>query len=160
MVLGPIVRLIGHLGGAPDLGDAGDTLATIAAEFKSGATGSLSISTAALYGSGHRIEIYGEAGTLILANGTKDPVVGFQLFYGARNGVELESIAREEPDQRQANEDNRVAPVSRIAQRFLDAVLGGPPAHPSFSAGVRVQALIEAVRRSNKQRTWVDTTPN
>lgn len=155
--LGPITRLVGQLSVAPDLSVPGDTLATIAVTFRSGATGSLSISTAALHGSGHRIEIYGESGTLVLANDTLDPILGFQFSYGARDGIGLEIIAKEAPDQLEIGEDHRVAPVSRLVQRFIDAVSGGPPVRPSFADGVRAQVLIDAVRESNTTGAWIDT---
>jgi predicted dehydrogenase len=154
---GQITGLTAHLSTAPDLDASGDTLATIAVAFASGATGSLSISTAALHGSGHRVEIYGENGTLVLANDMTDPVLGFRLLCGRRDVSGIAEVAREIPDQGVAGEDHRVAPVSRLVSRFLTAVSGGPRVCPSFADGVRVQTLIEAARSSNETNAWIDT---
>lgn len=154
-LLGPLVEVSAHLGSAPDLKGSGDTLATVAVTFASAATGSLSLCSAAMHGCGHRVEIYGDTGTLTLINETADPIVGFRLAFGGRQDARPVTLAVETADEREPGEDARVPPVSRLARRFLDAVEGGPPAHPSFADGVRVQKIIDAARASAASGTRV-----
>ena len=45
--------------------------------------------------------------------------------------------------------------VIEVAE-LLDALAGGPPAHPDFGEGFEVQRTVEAVRLSAEQRTWID----
>ena len=45
--------------------------------------------------------------------------------------------------------DGRIAPVSRLAKSFLDAIEKGGNPQPDFSAGYRVQQLIDAAQRSH-----------
>ena len=72
----------GRLFVLPD-GDAECSLA-LALAFASGAGGSLQMSCASYLGSGHRIELYGEDGTLVLANPTADYFRGFTLRHARR----------------------------------------------------------------------------
>ena len=58
--------------------DAESSIA-LALAFASGAGGSLQMSCASFLGSGHRIEFYGDDGTLVLANPTADYFRGFEL---------------------------------------------------------------------------------
>jgi predicted dehydrogenase len=146
-LVGPIASLNAQLDRASDLEARGDTLATMAIRLVDGASGSISLCNAAVHGSGHRIEIYGESGALVLENRTMDPVVGFHLAHGSR-GKNLEFVAEEKPNARESGEDHRVAPLSRLVRRFLDAVLTGSQVRPSFEDGARVQTLLDAARTS------------
>jgi predicted dehydrogenase len=55
--------------------------------------------------------------------------------------------------------DGRIAPVSRLASRFLDAIEHKAAASPGFAEGYRVQVLLDAVRRSHDQGRFLDTKP-
>ena len=156
---GPIKCLMADLSAAPDLASTGDTMATLGVQFSSGVTASVSLCSAALFGSGHRLEVYGDKGALVLRNLTSDPVVGFELLHGHRDDRALSLIAHEEPDQYTIGEDPRVPPVARLVSRFLDSVSGGAAARPSFVDGVRAQELIEAARRSARDKGWVQVLP-
>jgi predicted dehydrogenase len=63
---GPICGLSARLVALPD--SKADGAVTLALAFASGAAGSLQVSCASFLGSGHRIEFYGEDGTLTLSN--------------------------------------------------------------------------------------------
>lgn len=152
---GPIGGLMADLSAAPDLASTGDTMAILGVQFERGVTASVSLCSAAPFGSGHRLEVYGDAGTLVLRNSTNDPVIGFELLYARRGDRTLMQIAHEEPDQQTTGEDHRVPPVARLVRRFMDSVSGGPAVRPSFADGVRTQELIEAARRSARDRVWV-----
>src|SRR5262249_8840526 len=76
---GLTARLLALHGGAAGGGFA------LALAFASGAGGSLQVSCASFLGSGHRVELYGEDGTLVLSNPTADYFRGFELRF-ARQG--------------------------------------------------------------------------
>ena len=73
---GPITGLSARLSGLPDE-PAMETNASVSMAFQSGAAGSLAMSCASYLGSGHRLEFYGEDGTLTLINETPDYMRGF-----------------------------------------------------------------------------------
>ena len=55
--------------------------------------------------------------------------------------------------------DGRIAPVSRLAARFLDGIERGVAATSGFSAGLRVQALLDTARRANDLGRWLEIKP-
>jgi predicted dehydrogenase len=156
---GPIAGLSAHIGRLPDAPDL-ETSVSAGIAFASGATGSLSMSCAAYLGSGHRIEIYGEAGTLVLANATRDYMRGFTLLHARRPAETLEAIAVENDPADTAYDDGRIAPTARLMQRFLDSIEQRQPAEPGFRAGLRTQILLEAIRRSHVDGRWIETGPS
>jgi predicted dehydrogenase len=127
----------------------------LALAFASGAGGSLQMSCASFLGSGHRIEFYGEDGTLVLSNPTPDYFRGFRLMH-ARRGESALQVAPIAEDAHEAGTDSRIAPVSRLVMRFMDACIDGKPAVPCFAEGYRVQYLIDAARRAHCTGRWVD----
>ena len=92
--LGPIAGLGGRVFPLPD-GDAESSIA-LAIAFASGVGGSLQMSCASFLGSGHRLEFYGEDGTLVLANPTADYFRGFQLMQAGRADSSLQPVATED----------------------------------------------------------------
>jgi predicted dehydrogenase len=123
-------------------------------QFKSGPLVSLSMSCASYLGIGHRLEFFGEDGTLVLHNAGADYMRGFELYH-AKRGVALERIAVVDPIAAQYP-DGRIAPVSRLVKLFLDAIENGGTPKPGFAEGYRVQVLIDAARRSHNQATWIN----
>lgn len=121
--------------------------------FAGGAIGAASVTTNSPGGSGHRLEIYGERGGLILENPTADHAGGFRLWrtdrtHGMRQ-VRLPISARSRLD------DGRILAVVPLARRFRDWIHGKRRAAPSLVEGYRVQHLIEASLRSHRTRGWV-----
>lgn len=158
---GPIANLTARLTGLPD--DSGlQTTAAMALEFQSGPLASLSMSCASFLGSGHRLEFYGEDGTLVLHNRqlgpTADYMRGFELYHGKRGADALVRIEVTDPADA-GQPDGRIAPVSRLATRFLDAIEGKGNAQPDFAAGYRVQQLIDAAQRSQRDGKMIATLP-
>jgi len=154
---GPIARLSAHLTGLP--GDDGlQTTVAMAFDFESGPVASLSMSCASYLGSGHRLEFYGEDGTLVLHNATADYMRGFALYHARRPAPALLQIPVEDPADA-GQPDGRIAPVSRLGKRFFDAIESGSGAEPDFAAGLRVQQLIDAAQRAHKKGGTVGTTP-
>ncbi len=152
---GPIGGLSARIASLPGTDGALDATAALTLAFQSGASGSLSMSNAAYLGSGHRIELYGEEGTLVLNNTTTDYMRGFTLHYAKRPAEALSPIPVDDPAERQYG-DGRIAPVSRLAKRFLDAVEHGSGGRPDFHDGYRVQRLIAAARDSHARGVWLD----
>lgn len=145
---GPIAGLSARLSGLPDEPTM-ETNAAISLDFRSGAAGHLAMSCASYLGSGHRIEFYGEDGTLTLVNETTDYMRGFRLSLGQRPATALGPVEVSDPADGQFPADGRIAPVSRLASAFLDAIEAGRPAQPGFGEGLRVQTLLDKARESN-----------
>lgn len=150
---GPIGGLSARIAGLPDDPDTETTVA-MAMRLNQGVMVSLSMSCASYLGIGHRIEFFGENGTLVLHNPTLDYMRGFELLLGSRPGA-FERIDVTDPIDVQYP-DGRIAPVSRLVNRFIDAIARGGLAAPGFAEGYRVQCLIDAARRSNGQGRWIE----
>jgi predicted dehydrogenase len=127
----------------------------LALGFACGAGGSVQMSCASFLGSGHRIEFYGDDGTLILSNPTPDYFRGFKLMHARRGEISLQTASVAE-DIAPAAVDSRIAPVSRLVGRFIDACTDGQAAAPGFAEGYRVQYLIDAALRAHESGRWID----
>lgn len=156
---GPITGLSARLSGLPD-DPSFETNAVLSLAFASGASGSVSMSCASFAGTGHRLEFCGEGGALLLTNPTTDYMRGFELRHARRPDAILKPVPVED-DPLDANfpNDGRIAPVSRLASRFLDAIEQMRPASPGFAEGYRVQVLLDAIRRSHASGRWLDLEP-
>lgn len=150
---GPVAGLGGRVFPLPG-GDAESSL-SLALAFASQAGGSLQMSCASFLGSGHRIEFYGEEGTLLLANPTADYFRGFTLAHARRSEPRLQPVAIEDADG-DPSADSRVPPVARLVRRFLDACERGGAPSPGFAEGWRVQYLIDAARRAHDGGRWIE----
>jgi len=152
--IGPITGMSARLAGMPGDARPNDTFVSLTFAFANGAAGSLVMSAAAYRGSGHKIEFYGEDGTLVLDNPGPDYMRGFSLSIARRPGDFAPVPVAAQPED--IWEDGRVLPSSRIVRGFLDWINGGPQATPNFAAGLRVQELLEAARQSHATGAWVD----
>jgi predicted dehydrogenase len=141
----------------PD-GDAESSIA-LAIAFASGVGGSLQMSCASFLGSGHRLEFYGDDGTLVLTNPTADYFRGFQLMQARRPDSSLQAVATEDVSADRFS-DSRVAPVARLVQRFVDACERGGSPSPGFAEGYRVQGLIDAARHAHASERWIAVAPS
>src|SRR5215467_11042769 len=153
---GPISGLGGRMFSLP--GSDADASIALAIAFASGAGGSLQMSCASFLGSGHRIEFYGEDGTLVLANPTADYFRGFVLTQARRGDKALQPVAVEDFGA-EAVPDPRIVPVSRLVSRFIGACLDGGDPAPGFAEGYRVQCLLDAARRAHCCGRWIDIPP-
>ncbi|MEO1443340.1 MAG: Gfo/Idh/MocA family oxidoreductase, partial [Chloroflexota bacterium] len=79
-----IARISATLTKAPSDARDGDTVNMITAEFESGLAASITVSSHAFMGSGHCWMFYGDDGTLVLENTTRDYIYGFTLRYALR----------------------------------------------------------------------------
>jgi predicted dehydrogenase len=151
---GPLGGLSARISGLPD-DPATETTVAMALQYEAGPLVTLSMSCASFLGTGHRIEFFGEDGTLVLHNSSADYMRGFALSYAKRPATAFEHIAVADPADEQYP-DGRIAPASRLAKAFLDAIESGGSAQPGFAEGYRVQRLIDAARRSQQSGAWVD----
>ena len=154
---GPIARVSARLSGLPGDDDLQTTVA-MALEFAAGPLGTLSMSCASYLGSGHRVELYGEDGTLVLSNTGSDYMRGFELWHGKRPAGVLTRVPAEDPDDARYP-DGRIAPVSRLAKLWFDAIENGGTPTPGFAEGYRVQHLIVAAQRSHREGRTIETAP-
>lgn len=155
--LGPIAGLTARIAGLPD-DPALETTVAMALQFASGVPASLSMSCAAFAGPGHRIEFFGDDGTLVLHNPGMDYMRGFELSLSKRTAGRVRVPVSDAMD---ANfSDGRTAPAARLAKRWFDAIERGIPCEPGFADGYRVQRLIEAARQSHEQGKWMDVSGN
>jgi len=138
-----------------NLAQGRDILAFIWLELESGAPVSGVVSSQSFLGSGHRLEFYGEQGSLILDNPTPDYARGFNLWHGDRRSGSLNPVDLTGPDDL-GKGDGRVAMVARLAARFLDWLESGKPCQPTFKEGLRVQQLLDAALRSHLNGAWVE----
>jgi predicted dehydrogenase len=152
---GPVSGLSARLSGLPD-DPAFETGVTMALAFASGASGSYAMSCGAYRGSGHRLEFYGEDGALVLANPTADYMRGFAVHHARRPGEPVHEPVEDDPRDRDYPREARIAPVSRLVNRLVDAIERKQPAEPGLIAGYRAQALMDAVRRSHASGRWLN----
>ncbi len=110
---------------------------------RGGGLATVTLTATARHKRGDVIEIYGDAGTVLL---DADKVVRW-----GRAGEDL----RAEGPLKASSKDAFV----QIARRFHAAIRDGAPPDPSLQAGLRVQALHDAVRRADAERRWVAPEP-
>jgi predicted dehydrogenase len=70
-------------------------------------------------------------------------------------------VARSVPERFAAHvpADGVNAGVYALADQFVRAILDGEPMSPTFGDAFHVQALIDAVRESDRAGTWQDVSP-
>ena len=122
-------------------------------ELNSGASVSVAVNCGAFLGTGHRVEIYGDQGSLVLENPTSDYVAGFRLLHGTRENKSLATISE---SGNVSQLDGRVVMVGRMVKRFVDWAQDGIPAIPTVEHGYRVQTLLDAALESHAKKVWVD----
>ncbi|MCW8131189.1 MAG: Gfo/Idh/MocA family oxidoreductase [Planctomycetota bacterium] len=155
---GPFVRLFAASNGIPG-GHAAETNLYLLGELASGARAAVSIGTASIQGSGHRVEIYGSRGSLVLENVSADYIAGFSLRYALRNEDRKLIAFPEESAGSGAGVDGRIGATASILTRFFQAIVSGAAAEPSLPDGIRVQELMEWTKQSCAHPRWIEATP-
>lgn len=129
----------------------GETEAILGLELAGGESVSVSVSNRACGGTGHRVEVYGEKGSLVLDNPVASGIVAFDLWRGDGRSLRLTPRSCE----RASSMDGRTAAVGQLVDRFVKWMRTGVAASPSFVEGVRIQYLLELARRSDKIGEWM-----
>jgi predicted dehydrogenase len=139
----------------------GDEACTFLAQLASGVQGVVQASKlVAGRGNFQRIELYGEAGSLVYrADPGVEPTWTGQVLAGRPDRPGLEPMALpadlttglDDPD----NLAGRRAAYRRLTDPFFAALAGGGAVHPSFDDGAAVQAVLDAVAASAERGGWV-----
>jgi len=128
--------------GTPHTVTAEDAYA-ILIRFRGGGLGQVSLTATARHGRGDVIEVHGAEGTVRLDAEKR-------LHWG-RAGEEPQVEGPLKADSKQA--------YARVARNFHAAIRDGAAPDPGLDEGLRVQALLDAVRRADAERTWVEPEP-
>jgi predicted dehydrogenase len=110
---------------------------------RGGGLATVSLTATARHKRGDLVEIHGERGSVRL---DADRV----LWWG-RAGEELRSEGPLKASSKDA--------FGRVARNFYAAIRDGADPDPSLREGLRVQALLDAVRRADAERRWVAPEP-
>jgi predicted dehydrogenase len=162
LLKGPISRLRATLKKADDDPRDGETEVLVEAKFLQGGDANVHVATDAPPPHRHQIDVFSTTRRLRLLNVASDYISGFRLYGSSVPGTELKPLSPDgdgsdaAPANTTSAADGRIAATSRLARRFVDWALGGPPARPDFADGYRVQHLIEIARRSNAEGRWMD----
>ena len=154
-LFGPIQELSCTIAPKPSTGSSGDTFVSLSMTTAEGTPVSAVITTNSFLGSGHSIEVYGESGTLVLRNTGRDYIKGFRLWCGTRESEKLEELTVTEEDMGEG--DGRIYAVGKVVGKFLNWIQSGKPAKPSFRDGLRVQELLHAALRSDREGRRMET---
>lgn len=146
-LLGPLARVAANLGSD---NKGRDARVDAWMETAAGCGVTVAVANDAFRGSGHRLEVFGEQGTMVLENPTSDYVKGFTLAVATRERGEFQTLATETG----AEGDGRIGAVGAIARRFLDGILNGGAVKPNLTDGVRVQRLIAAMAAAHDRGGW------
>ena len=114
-------------------------------KFKSGATGNVHVSCNSPGLIQHQLVFICERGVITLEN--KNVIV--DNFVVKTYGEAGEKLIKVRKDKTLENEDERVKIVRKLAKKFVGACARKKQMVPSFADGLRVQELIEKVRRSS-----------
>ena len=116
-----------------------------------GAVASAHVSSVPWHGSGHRLEVYGREGTLVLSSDQAASIGPVRLLGGKGGGSALEEIAIP-PRHAWVPESVPQGPPFNIAQlwgRFADAIRSGERAEPDFDTAVSLHRLLDAIQRAS-----------
>jgi predicted dehydrogenase len=111
--------------------------------FKGGGLGHVSLTATARHKRGDTIEVHGAEGTVRLDADKR-------LHWG-RAGDELQVDGPLKADSKRA--------YARVARNFHAAIRDGAAPEPGLEEGLRVQALLDAVHRADRERRWVEPEP-
>jgi predicted dehydrogenase len=150
-LLGRIARVSARLRPPPGK-DRAEARVDAWLELESGLPVTLSVAADAPLGSGHRVEIYGDLGALVLSNTGSDYVNGFELWMGNREHGRLVPMV----EAVTSGVDGRVTAAAGIVRRFVDAIIHGGQVIPGLAEGVRVQTVLDAMRSSDSNGVWQD----
>jgi predicted dehydrogenase len=149
-LFGPIGRVLAKLSPADEIDDS---RVDAWIEFRSGMSASLSVAIDCPFGTGHRLEVYGHDGVVILDNPSADYASGFQLTRRSRS----QSPDSAPLDMNVAvSVDGRIQATSKIAGRFVLHLRSGGLPTPNLSHGLRVQRLMDVFRNSHRSQSWMD----
>jgi UDP-N-acetyl-2-amino-2-deoxyglucuronate dehydrogenase len=138
--------LFGEIVGARSLPLKNHSLEFIGSfSFRSGLEVDLHVDGGAFMGLGHRLEVFGEKGSLLLQNTTPDYASGFTLQISMRESPGWKSLVQ---DSGPASADGRIRAVASILRRFRESIVCGFEIRPGLRDGVEVQKVLGAAQQS------------
>ncbi len=137
-LLGPIGAVNARLLKGEGVVGEQETLCAMRVKFDAGFYGNLTIASHCIHGTGHRLEVYGDKGTLILQLDAKDEIDLFQLYYGSRRDKSLRRVRT-----------TRIRAVGSLVTSFASAVIHHKQCKPDILDALRVQELLNAARKSH-----------
>ena len=140
---GKIQRTQAILSHSPLSLNGGEVGVDMLLKFKSGATGNVHVSCNSPGLIRHRLMFVCERGVIVLEN--RNAIV--DNFTVKTYSAAGERFVKVRKDKGRRGEDERVKTVRKLAKRFVDACTQKKQMAPSFAEGVRVQELIETIRR-------------
>jgi len=146
-LFGPVRSVLARLLPAAD----DDACVTAWLDFESGLHVSLDVATDCPFGTGHRLEVYGRDGAVVLDNPDTDYVRGFRVHVQSRVGGSA-GAAESVP----GTGDGRIWATARVAAGFVDRIRTGGSGGPDLGDGLRVQRILDACRESDRTRRWVE----
>ncbi len=130
--------------------DAPDAIG-VAARLEGGAEAAIQVASVPSNPSGHRLEIYGREGTLVITSNSAN--IGPNTLYAARGSEALEAVRI--PDVHHlVPEGAPPGPPRNVGQaytRLADAFRSGEAFDPDFDLAVRRHRLLEAIERSSDE---------
>lgn len=144
---GPIAEVECLLGNTLANDPSRETMAAMLLRFADGTVGSLIFCNASAPGQGHRIEVNGASGSLLLDNSGGDYFDGFKLYTATSPDGGFQLL--EEGDLGLGDADGRLYPAGRLWSRFSAWASAGIPSRPDFNDAARVQAVLDAARAAH-----------
>lgn len=126
--------------------NGGETGVDLLLKFENNITGYAHLSANSEGLNRHQLKFICERATLILEN-EGSYTSNFTIKVYTNRGLK-QLVAPVEKDR--VNEDERVKTVRKLTTRFINSIIDNRQAVPSFREGVKVQQLIEKIRRENE----------
>ncbi len=146
--MGPIHSLESRLNAPCDLSTKAETSVDLWTRFKSGANGNIAITTASPGGGGHRIDIYGSKGRLLLENTGPDHIRDFELTVSKEGGLAQKVATRALSASNLI--DGRIMAVAQVIQLLNSTKESPAKQRLGLIKAHRVQVLMDYVIKSNK----------
>ena len=125
-----------------------DDNCALLARLSDGATASMHLSSVARLGGGERIQVFGSDGMLLIDQHGK-------LWGGKANEQEPHELPV--PDAFHTEGGGLVGPFKVLLARMVDGIRqGASEVSPSFADGLKVQRVLDAVRKSSEGGGWVN----
>ncbi len=129
-----------------------DDLCIFLCEFELAGQGTVILSTVDVHQQGHRLEVFGEDGTLVIDSQGR-------LWGGRKGEPALSDMSEPDPAAEMSGITRNLFPQSFVhfAEALVDAVRTGRPNAfaTSFYDGMKCQQVMDAVTRSWQERRWV-----
>jgi len=130
-----------------------DDTVNMTLELKSGALVHAFLSGVARHNLDNHTQIFGSEGTILLSNSDEKLLV-------ARAGEPLEDVSVPDPNAELEGVNKGIWNVSVVGalREFAAAIRGGRPLREgaTFEDGWRTQRVLDAVKRSTRERRWID----